>query len=426
VHRNRFVLAGMGGSSLAPAVIAAAFDRELILLDSTHPRDIARVLDPDPSNTLFVLSSKSGTTIETLSHLKVIEERIARAELPLAEHLVVISDPGSPLLTWAKERKVRHFLGEVTVGGRFSALSIFGLLPATLLGVDCATLLDDAADMQIALSQPQTENIAMLLLQEILTRAPFLSLPASPLSDWIEQLVAESTGKDGVGIIPVLSYGGVSSDNSHKKDLASPILEQALSLPLGASFYLWEWTTALLGYALEVNPFDQPNVGSAKEATSTALSSRASFGDGVIRTSTDLIRTIEAKFVDNTGYLGILAYLPMHDKQLQEAMVSVRESLAGRFDSRQQQVTLGFGPRYLHSTGQCHKGGPAIGSFLIITMDSDDDYLIPHESFSFKELITAQALGDFQTLTKLGREVVHAHLTADEIGKLSQSLREAS
>lgn len=419
LKRDRFVLAGMGGSSLAPAVIAATHQRELVLLDSTHPDDIKSILDPDPQSTIFVLSSKSGTTIETLSHLKAIEERLSRAQLPLSEHLLVITDPGSPLAEWASAREVRFFLGEPTVGGRFSALSIFGLLPAALLGVDCATLLDDAADMQTALTSSEGENLAVSLTQEILDAQPFLELPATPLSDWVEQLIAESTGKLGVGIIPVLS------DHAH----LGAISEKALTLPLGAAFYLWEWCTALLGYALEVNPFDQPDVASAKVATATALAADALLDGSVIRTSENLLAQIARTFTDQEEYLALLCFLPMHDAKLRLLMDQIRKSLQRNqklSGNKERKVTLGFGPRYLHSTGQCHKGGPAIGGFLIITLDRAGDYSIPGERYSFGRLITAQALGDLHTLKSLGRKILHAHMTYEEIEKVSRALHGAS
>lgn len=416
--RNRFVLAGMGGSSLAPAVIAAAENRELLLLDSTHPNDLVSILAPDPASTVFVLSSKSGTTIETLSHMKAIEERLARAQLSVSEHLIVITDPGSPLSHWATERNARVFRGEPTVGGRFSALSIFGLLPAALLGVDCATLLDDGADIQKLLRDEQSENLAIALTEEILAGEPFVNLPATPLGDWIEQLIAESTGKDGVGIIPVLS---------EQREIGE-VVQRCLSLPLGGAFYLWEWSTALLGYALGVNPFDQPDVASAKEATASALAAHAQIGSDALRSSDSLLPELTSLATSHNGYLALLCFLPMHDAKLRATINQIRSSLL-LHDFRQLQVTVGFGPRYLHSTGQCHKGGPAQGAYLIITLDgldSGEDYAIPGESYGFGELITAQALGDIKTLRSLGRKVVHAHLTLAEIEKLSRVLRAAS
>jgi glucose-6-phosphate isomerase len=422
---TRVVLSGMGGSSLAPEVIAAVNNRELTLLDSTHPIDVRKALDPDPTETIFVISSKSGETIETLSHLKAIVERIERAKLKLSDHVVIITDPGSPLEGWAREHEVRLFAGDPQVGGRFSALSIFGLLPSALLGIDCAELLDDAADMKAALSAHITEetgsaNPAIALARYIMEHRPFLPLPAEPLSDWIEQLVAESTGKDGVGIIPIIA--------DHDGEHLSPEIAQAMQKDaLGGSFYLWEWTTALLGYVLGVNPFDQPNVASAKEATRRALLEELPVNESAISDGThakaEIHRLIAQARLGEGGYLALLPFAPLHDALSQNTLKEFRDTLTGLLTNK---VTLGFGPRYLHSTGQCHKGGPNIGMFLVLTIDSADDYPIPEERYSFAKLISAQAQGDVAALKAAGREVLHLHLSWSEVKKLSQALREAS
>lgn len=415
---GRIVLSGMGGSSLAPEVIATHYERELLILDSTHPAEVAEIITADPTQTLFIISSKSGETIETLSHLKAIQARLKESGLLLENHVVVISDPGSPLLTWAADNQVRSFVGQANVGGRFSALSIFGLLPATLIGVDCAVLLDDAADMREELQRSGADNPAIQLTQEILARAPFLALPDQPLSDWVEQLVAESTGKEGRGIIPV--------KGSHH-DVGDKV-RSANSLALGASFYLWEWTVALLGSALEVNPFDQPDVARAKSATSKALTSGSDLPHQRVQTTQGALALIDQRFTDPGGYIGVLAFVPMRDKRISRTMQEIRQGLQDRFRSLDKKVTLGYGPRYLHSTGQCHKGGPDSGAFLIITLDSGEreDFPIPHESYSFGELLHAQALGDCEVLTEIGRSVVHAHLTSDELTRFSQSLHVTS
>lgn len=407
VKRNRFVLSGMGGSSLAPEVIASTFGRELTLLDSTHPEDVRCVLDVNPEDTIFIISSKSGETIETLSHLKAITKHLEQLNLEPSEHIVVISDPHSPLSLWAKDHHIRHFAGDPTVGGRFSALSIFGLLPAALLGVDCATLLDDAADMKSALCQSHGESFATELAFEILENGPFLNLPNSPLSHWIEQLVAESSGKEGKGIIPVIS---------ERKEIL-PSVRRAQSLPLGAAFYLWEWTTSLLGYALGVNPFDQPDVASAKEATHVALNDKIQIDSMVIRKGSELLSWCE-KVNSAPGYLALLCYLPMHNKELIDLANALKNNLEEKLRATGIPVTLGFGPRYLHSTGQCHKGGPDFGRFAIITLDDEADFPIPDANYSFRMLITAQALGDFHALQHIGRPVTHAHLTRDELKAL--------
>ncbi len=420
---TRVVLSGMGGSSLAPEVIAAANKKELTLLDSTHPVDVRLALEPDPKQSIFVLSSKSGTTLETLSHLKAICERLEIAQLPLKEHLIIISDPGSPLENWAKERDIKFFPGVPEVGGRFSALSIFGLLPSALLGVDCAELLDDAADMKAILAAPVINgemNPAIALVHQIISHEPFLRLPSDPLSDWIEQLVAESTGKDGRGIIPVITQIA-------NEQLPLEINEALDSARLGANFYLWEWATALLGFAIGVNPFDQPNVASAKEATNNALRNGAVLGADALRNAGDAskaIRDLVAKTsMQDNHYCALLAFTPLRDPSARDAIYQLRAGLA---EALMANTTLGFGPRYLHSTGQCHKGGPNIGAFLVVTIDSTDDYPIPGESYTFADLISAQALGDVAALKEAGRDVLHLHLTWDEVTELSRALREVS
>lgn len=425
-HRNRFVLSGMGGSSLAPEVISATLTHSpgeaLVILDSTHPEDVKGILEVNPKQSLFIISSKSGETIETLSHLKVIVERLGHENLPVAEHVVVITDPASPLAKWAVENQVRIFYGEPTVGGRFSALSIFGLLPAALLGADCATLLDDATEMKAVLSAAGESNLAIKLSQEIIDSKPFLLLPNTPLSDWIEQLVAESTGKDGTGIIPVIS------SDVH----LLPSVRESLELPLGAAFYLWEWTTALLGFLLQVNPFDQPDVASAKEGTKRVLSSAVPLGEKTIKSTVELLSYLESlhksaknPLAHSDGYLALLAFVPSRASEIRDAIFSIRQGLHHKFGKR-TPITVGFGPRYLHSTGQCHKGGPTNGVFLIITLDEQGVLPIPGVDYGFQDLLMAQARGDFYALEKLGRQVVHAHLTRSELEVLSQALHVTS
>jgi hypothetical protein len=196
---------------------------------------------------------------------------------------------------------------------------------------------------------------------------------------------------------------------------------------LGGSFYLWEWTTALLGYALGVNPFDQPNVASAKEATRRALLEELPFNESVISDGThalaEIHRLIAQARLGGDGYLALLPFAPLHDALSQNTLQEFRDVLTGLLTIN---VTLGFGPRYLHSTGQCHKGGPNVGMFLILTIDSADDYPIAEESYSFAKLISAQAQGDVAALKAAGREVLHLHLSWSEMKKLSQALREAS
>ena len=410
---DRVVLSGMGGSSLAPEVIAQAFSKELYLLDSTHPDDVHPILDADPKKSVFVISSKSGETIETLSHLKAIEKRLSDAGCDPRNHLVVISDPDSPLSTWAHDNHIRYFPGDPDVGGRFSALSTFGLVPSALLGIDCAMLLDDAAELRRELQiNPQS---AIALAREIVESAPFLHLPDEPLSGWIEQLIAESTGKDGKGIVPVISPE-FSTNNSWG------------SLPLGKAFYLWECVTALVCAVLEVNPFDQPNVASAKLATSQMLNTRDPL-DANESTAHDSHHATKAitdffekhhKVLGKGGYIALLGFAP---KAAHQSLVQIQEALQRKFATR---TTLGIGPRYLHSTGQLHKGGPDIGIFLLISVDATSDYAIPGAAYSFEKLLIAQAMGDYRSLVGINRPALHIQLSLKELEKFSRALHEAS
>jgi glucose-6-phosphate isomerase len=313
------------------------------------------------------------------------------------------------------------------VGGRFSALSIFGLLPSALLGIDCAELLDDAADMKskiVRAYSSNADNPAIVLATEILARQPFLELPVNPLSDWIEQLVAESTGKDGVGITPIVS----PRFNAE----SARAVAASFQAPLGGSFYLWEWTTALLGAALGVNAFDQPNVASAKEATNKALaalisnskveSSEVSPIDSAVEATRAISELLKSLNGDTNHYLALLAFTPMRDNNAHSRIDEFRATLEQALPER---ISIGFGPRYLHSTGQCHKGGPDIGTFIILTLNSDIDYPIPGEPYTFNQLLTAQALGDFAALKAAKRKVIHLHLEWSELTKVTRSLREA-
>ena len=422
---DRIVLCGMGGSSLAPEVIAASnleSELPLIILDSTDPADLLPILESDLSRTLFIFASKSGSTVETNSHRALFHAELIKQKLEIRNHLLVITDPNSALEIWAKEHAVQVLNGFADVGGRFSALSAFGLAPAAICGIDVSILLDEAHDITFELAKPS--NPAVLLALAIYQNgATFISLPDTPLSQWIEQLIAESTGKEGKGLLPV-----IESERSRNSDIIRIVFapssgenqknEVYLSTSLGGQFIFWEWTTALLCYLIEVNPFDQPNVTLAKERANSVLADKQR---SVMKIPDNQLPTLLKDFVLKTnpiGYLGILAFLPKsYDKQINELTGELRD----KFDF---PITVGWGPRYLHSTGQFHKGGVPTGSFLILTHDVEEDLEIPGQSYTFAQLQKAQAMGDLAALIESKLNVLYLTLTKYlTLNKINQSLR---
>ncbi len=423
---SRILLCGMGGSSLAPEVIAASnleTELPLIILDSTDPADLLPILESDLSHTLFIFASKSGSTIETNSHRVLFHAELIKQKLDIRDHLLVITDPNSALEIWAKEHAVQVLNGFADVGGRFSALSAFGLAPAAICGIDVSILLDEAHDIALELAKPS--NPAVLLALAIYQNgATFISLPETPLSQWIEQLIAESTGKEGKGLLPV-----IESERSKNSDIIRIVFapssgenhknEVYLSTSLGGQFIFWEWTTALLCYLIEVNPFDQPNVTLAKERANSVLADKQS---SIMKIPDNQLLSLLKDFILKTnpiGYLGILAFLP---KSYEEQINELTGALRNRFDF---PITVGWGPRYLHSTGQFHKGGVPTGSFLILTHDVEEDLAIPGQSYTFAQLQKAQAMGDLAALIESKLNVLYLTLTKDlTLNKINQSLRE--
>jgi transaldolase/glucose-6-phosphate isomerase len=423
------VLLGMGGSSLAPEVLATSFGSapgrpELIALDTTDPAEIAAVeARVDLARTLFVVASKSGTTLETLSHLAYFWERV-----PDGAHFVCITDPGTPLEATARERGFRRvFANPPEIGGRYSALSYFGLVPAALAGVDLAALLDSAVEMQTACHScvPTADNPGARLGAAIGAAARAghdkltLVLPEEIASfgGWVEQLIAESTGKHGRGILPVDGeplgppevYGndrlfvalGEDADLDALERAGHPVVTLPFEGPaqLGGEFYRWEFATAVAGHLLTINPFDQPNVQQAKDATARIL-------DGAdVDAATPPLDEVLARVAPG-DYIALQAFLPRteaHARALQAARVRLR-------DRYRAATTVGFGPRFLHSTGQLHKGGAANGVFIQIVGDDPADLAIPGAPYSFGALKQAQALGDLDSLRAQGRRVTRISL----------------
>ena len=463
---NRIVLAGMGGSSLAPEVICATNDVELVVCDSTDPEMVAGILADRLATTALVVASKSGSTVETDSQRRVFEQAFNDAGLDAASRIIVVTDPGSPMDEASRAAGYRAvFNADPTVGGRYSALTAFGLVPAGLAGVDIADFLDEAAAAAEFLAEDDEDNIALALGAAMAGTRPLRDKlifadegsGLAGFADWAEQLIAESTGKEQTGVLPVVvedrapetlsaaadflqvrlvADTGLLTD----EDIDAEAASVALSGALGAQMLLWEYATAVAGRLLGIDPFDQPDVEAAKVAarslldgtpesvpavlTEGAIEVRASAGllDGVDSLAGAVAALVAA--LPSNGYLGIQAYL---DRRSDTELENIRPLLAA---AANRPVTFGWGPRFLHSTGQFHKGGPRVGAYLQLTAESSMDLSIPERAFTFGELIAAQASGDAQVLADLGRPVLRLHLTDKEAGirqldKLAREMAQA-
>jgi transaldolase/glucose-6-phosphate isomerase len=483
------LLLGMGGSSLAPEVMRAILAADaakgapaLTMLDSTDPAAVRMVADTVPlDRTLVIVASKSGTTIEPNVLSAYFRERLAAAGVTQpARHLVAVTDEGTPLHELAQREGYREvFVNPADIGGRYSALSYFGLVPAALMGLDVSSLLAWGRGMALlcgptnAISQNPGVALGIVMGVAARTGRDKLTLITGPrlrpFGLWVEQLIAESTGKRGTGIVPVVGeplgpasvygpdrlfvrlrvHGG--DPEEHDRDgkverlraSGFPIVTIRLkdASAIGAEFVRWEIATATAGAILDINPFDEPNVQQAKDATRTLLARHAAegqlteasphvSGDGAHLTfdaaTWDRIgtgglepRTALARFlglVEPTDYVALLAYLPS-DAALAEPLAAARAAIR---DRTRAATTFGYGPRYLHSTGQLHKGGPNSGVFVILTAQPVRDVPIPGEPYSFGTLERAQALGDFQSLEAAGRRVVRVHVPAPTVAAVGQ------
>ena len=413
---NRFVLCGMGGSSLAPEVISRYFKMDLVILDSTSP-DQVRLAIENISHTAVVVSSKSGSTVETDSQKRIFEQAFAEAGIDPKKRIVIVTDPGSPFDQSARSAGYRVFNADATVGGRYSALTAFGLVPAGLVGCDISQLLHDASSVMPCLVTDSVDNPAIVLaaalagnprIDKFLVEAD--AIPS--FGDWVEQLVAESTGKEDRGILPVAITSHAPEletrlDDTISVRLSNHAAEVSFEGSLGELFVLWEYATAIAGWLLKINPFDQPNVESAKVAARKLLdqptsSNNVDYADrsiGVTARGYEVNGTTVDSAVESLlnnvkpdSYLAIHAYLP---SSVYPQFLELRDLLAARL---KRPVTFGWGPRFLHSTGQYHKGGPKQGLFLQITQSIENDLSIPGREFSFGQLITAQANGDADVL----------------------------
>ncbi len=479
------LILGMGGSSLCPEVLRLTFGKkpgypDFAILDSTEPASVLdRAARSKPEKTLYVVASKSGSTTEPNAFLAYFYDQVKKKKGDKAgENFIAITDPGTMMEQIAKEKKFRHIvLNPSDIGGRYSALSYFGMLPAALMGIDVRKLLERAIQMADICSAfvPAEKNPGAQLGAALGTLAKagrnkvtfFLSKDIASFSTWVEQLIAESTGKEGVGILPVESepiqapqtYGDdrvfvwmrtqASKDAAFAKKWGAlksagfPMIEIVLKdkFDVAAEFFRWEIATAVAGGLLGIDPFDQPNVQEAKDATKALLSdykSRGSFphdtpwykdsaleiytsnGHSQASSLEEVIRDVVGQ-IQPHDYVALLAYLERNGKNNQ-VLQTLRDEI---LKAKKVATTVGFGPRFLHSTGQLHKGGDNSGVFISITADDKKDAPIPGEPFAFSVLKEAQARGDWQALKNKNRRAVHIHLHNVQEGfkELEQTLR---
>jgi len=467
---DHVVLCGMGGSSLAPEVICATADREITILDSSDPDYVRATLADRLERTVVVVSSKSGSTVETDSQRRAYEGAFTAAGLDPSERIVIVTDPGSPLDKDARAAGYRVINADPDVGGRYSALTAFGLVPSGLAGVDIEALLDDAESVADLLAADDDANPGLRLAAAIAGTQPLRDKLVlvdngsgiTGFADWAEQLIAESTGKNGTGILPVVVTDngdpevqhpaadvtvarlvGLDSEDDEADEadedgeLDGSRSEVHVGGSLGAQLLLWEVATAAAGAILGINPFDQPDVESAKKAARSLLDQGTGKGaepaatDGAIEIRSlggdwlgdatsvpDALDALLAQLDPEHGYVAIMAYL---DRLADASLARSRRAVAVRTG---RPTTFGWGPRFLHSTGQFHKGGPAVGVYLQVTTDPHADLAVPGREFTFGDFIAAQAGGDAAVLADHGRPVLRLHLSDHDAGlaQLSQAL----
>ena len=455
------VLLGMGGSCLGPEVLRCAFGSadghpHLTVLDSTVPGQVSAVAASiDPAHTLFIVSSKSGGTIETLSFYRYFRG-LVEGSLPggdAGRNFVAITDTGTPLERLGSEAGFRRvFLNPADIGGRYSVLSWFGMLPAALIGIDVVRILDSSATMRDrcladdADCNPGLQLGALLGAMSLAGRDKVTLITPPPgecFGLWVEQMIAESLGKERRGIVPVAgeplltpdAYGddrlfvylrtpqGAATDAAILRlaEAGHPVaqLDLADCYDLGAEFFRWEYATAVAGSMLDVHPFDQPDVQGAKDNTDGLLDAFLRNGRLPERAPSGSIATL----LEQAGpgdYLAITPFLPLNAES---------DSLLYELRSRVMQrcriaTTAGYGPRYLHSTGQLHKGGPGSGLFLQLTTGSHAELPIPGQRYGFDILAAAQAIGDYQALVNLGRRLITVNLGDDPVAGIRRLLDE--
>jgi glucose-6-phosphate isomerase len=391
---DTFVLLGMGGSSLAPEVLKRTFgSKELHVLDTTHPAMIRHAQELlDLEKTMFVVSSKSGTTIETRSHFDYFWELTGGD----GDRFVAITDPGSELERLATTRSMRVFAGEPTIGGRYSALSSFGIVPAALIGLDSERLLVGAERMAEACRADDNPGLQLGLQLGDAWRdgrdKVCIEETEGRFGLWAEQLIAESTGKQGKGLVPA---PGENPDGPDRQHAAVELRDR---YDIGSEFFRWEFGVAVAGAVLGINPFDQPDVQAAKDKTNEVL---ATGGEPALEPEGSLDELLADARPPH--YVAVQAFIdPMRERELAPLVSRARETGC--------VVTQGLGPRYLHSTGQLHKGGPPTGLFVQVVDDPGEELPIPGREFGFRRLIRAQAEGDFRSLRERGRPIVRVRL----------------
>jgi len=470
---SEVVLLGMGGSSLAPDVLrqvlgTAAGHPRLSVLDSVDPESV-RAAMAHVDRSLFLLASKSGSTIEPNAMAAEARRRLLEAGQPRwGSRFVAITDPETVLHRQATNDQFRDvFINPSDIGGRYSALSFFGMVPAALLGIDLDTFITRAKTMEIACRTTRVADNPGVSLGALMFASAAhgrdkltLLLPTrlQSLGLWIEQLVAESTGKHGTGIVPIAGEPGDASFGDDRLfvivNVADQFPDRTVSdrarasggpvvtlhmddaLDLGAEFLRWEVATAVAGRLLSINPFDEPNVQQAKDATRALLDvfrrdrqlplpethaeiegMRLTLSEAAQAALAGLPATAFLDVVRAHDYVALLAFLPPDDPRFVEPLESLRSAVGA---STGCATMFGYGPRYLHSTGQLHKGGANNGVFIVITADPDEDLEVPGESFSFGVLETAQALGDFQSLDRTGRRALFVQAPLRDAAWLAQ------
>ena len=482
-------LLGQGGSSQAPMTITKLCagmhpDIRFSTLDSLSPVYLRQILNGvDYTRSLFIVSSKSGGTLETLSMYRTIWEDVARTlgEEEAGRHFVAITDPGSPLETEAREKGFRGvFLGEPMVGGRFSALSVFGLVPAALCGLDIRDLVERAAEMERMCARDAASNPAVQLADFLIgnlspeSARVFTYISPQPgrvFGLWMEQLIAESLGKDGKGVVPhieidvnllnhhqpkhpvIVYHTNPDSTFDREASMLSPLVPQLSymledPIDIGRHFVLWEYAVAFMGWLMKVPPFNQPDVQAAKTSTkhvlagelperthrlrepwvcagySDAFAAETGIHDPTQMHSVDTVIDAFMKLVTPRNWISVNAFLPFTGER-RGPMEVIRHTLARHLEV---PCSLEIGPRYLHSTGQLQKGGENTGVFLLLSGNEVYDLEVPGASFSLGQLEVAQSKGDLEALSEKGRYALHLHLIdtdADTLWRLAHAFEDA-
>lgn len=452
---HRIALCGMGGSSLAPEVICATAGVDLVVVDSSDPDMVRSCVQEDLAGTAVVVSSKSGSTVETDSQRRIFIKAFQEAGIDPTERVIIVTDPGSAMDTQSRADGYRVINADPDVGGRYSALTAFGLVPSGLAGVDVGALLDEVEEVADLLAEDDAANPALRLGAALGGTQPLRDkliltdrgTPIVGFADWAEQLIAESTGKEGTGLLPVVvgtagaadavasapdaSVIALTADDDEADESADVPSLVNVSGTLGAQLLLWEAATAVAGRLLGINPFDQPDVESAKSAARSLMedpsdATEPALGtDGAVEIRTpgaalhlggavdslqESVDALLAELDPERGYLAVMVYL---DRLTHADLESVRGALEARTG---RPVTFGWGPRFLHSTGQFHKGGPDVGVYLQVTGTPFEDVEVPGKEFTLGTFIAAQAAGDAQVLADDGRPVLRLHLTDQTAG----------